>query len=254
MGGHGAARRRRRRPARAPARRRRRRRRRGRDLPAASARWSTRGAACWRGPPRRSSRRAIAELAFGLGPLEPLLADPAVEEVMVSGTRRLGRARRPAGAHRRAVRAARRSCATRSSGSWRRSAAASTRPSRCATPGCPTARASMSSLPPLALDGPALTIRRFRRRGFAREDLVANGHAAARAARPARARRAGALHAAGLRRHRLRQDDHAERAVDVRRRRRARSSRSRTRPSCGCASRTSCASRRGRPTSRAAAR
>src|ERR671938_1727353 len=28
----------------------------------------------------------IAERAFGLGPLEPLLADPAVEEVMVSGT------------------------------------------------------------------------------------------------------------------------------------------------------------------------
>jgi pilus assembly protein CpaF len=30
-------------------------------------------------------------------------------------------------------------------------------------------------LPPLALDGPALTIRRFRRRGFAPADLVANG-------------------------------------------------------------------------------
>ena len=30
-------------------------------------------------------------------------------------------------------------------------------------------------LPPLALDGPALTIRRFRRRGFSPEDLVANG-------------------------------------------------------------------------------
>jgi pilus assembly protein CpaF len=28
----------------------------------------------------------IAERAFGLGPLEPLLADPDVEEVMVSGT------------------------------------------------------------------------------------------------------------------------------------------------------------------------
>src|SRR3954469_20923001 len=30
-------------------------------------------------------------------------------------------------------------------------------------------------LPPLALDGPALTIRRFRRRGFSPEDLVVNG-------------------------------------------------------------------------------
>src|SRR5205823_12729453 len=30
-------------------------------------------------------------------------------------------------------------------------------------------------LPPLALDGPAVTIRRFRRSGFSCEDLVANG-------------------------------------------------------------------------------
>ena len=28
----------------------------------------------------------IAQRAFGLGPLEPLLADPAVDEIMVSGT------------------------------------------------------------------------------------------------------------------------------------------------------------------------
>src|SRR3954454_15963097 len=28
----------------------------------------------------------IAERSFGLGPLEPLLRDPAVEEIMVSGT------------------------------------------------------------------------------------------------------------------------------------------------------------------------
>src|SRR3954463_2805617 len=28
----------------------------------------------------------IAERAFGLGPLEPLLADPAVDEIMVCGT------------------------------------------------------------------------------------------------------------------------------------------------------------------------
>src|SRR5688572_7309373 len=29
----------------------------------------------------------IAERAFGLGPVEPLLADPEVDEIMVSGTR-----------------------------------------------------------------------------------------------------------------------------------------------------------------------
>ena len=40
----------------------------------------------------------IAERAFGLGPLEPLLADPSVDEIMVSGLRAgLGRAARAAG-------------------------------------------------------------------------------------------------------------------------------------------------------------
>ena len=48
----------------------------------------------------------IAERAFGLGPLEPLLADPAVDEIMVSGTRAgVGRAARAAGGDRRALRA-----------------------------------------------------------------------------------------------------------------------------------------------------
>ena len=72
-------------------------------------------------------------------------------------------------------------------------------------------------VPPLALDGPALTIRRFRPRGFAPEDLVAAGTLTARAAGLPRARGAGALHAARLRRDRLGQDDDAERAVGVRR-------------------------------------
>ena len=84
----------------------------------------------------------VAERSFGLGPLEPLLADPAVDEVMVNGAGRgVGRARRAHRAHRRDVRDRRATCATRSSGSSRRSGGASTRPSRCATRGCPTARA-----------------------------------------------------------------------------------------------------------------
>ena len=33
--------------------------------------------------------RRVAERSFGLGPLEPLLADPAVDEVMVSGAGRV---------------------------------------------------------------------------------------------------------------------------------------------------------------------
>ena len=54
---------------------------------------------------------------------------------------RVGRARRAAGARPASRSRPRPSCATRSSGSSRRSGAASTRPSRCATRGCPTARA-----------------------------------------------------------------------------------------------------------------
>src|SRR5688500_16536408 len=36
-------------------------------------------------------------------------------------------------------------------------------------------------IPPLSIDGPLLTIRRFRRRGFAAQDLVANGTLSAEA-------------------------------------------------------------------------
>src|SRR6476620_2503016 len=91
----------------------------------------------------------VAELAFGLGPLEPLLRDPgfateadlrhAIERLLAPLGRRadeaepLCDARLPDGSRVNVV------------------------------------------LPPLALDGPALTIRRFRRRGFSGEDLVANG-------------------------------------------------------------------------------
>ena len=107
---------------------------------------------------------------------------------------------------------------------------------------------------PLALDGSVLTIRRFRPRGFGPADLVANGDLGAAAARPARERRARALQRPHQRRHRLGQDDDAQRADGVHRRATSGSSPSRTPPSCACATRTSCGSRRGRRRSRAAAR
>jgi pilus assembly protein CpaF len=54
---------------------------------------------------RAELARRVLLLATGLGPLEPLLADPAVDEVMVKRpARNLGRARRPPGAQRRGVR------------------------------------------------------------------------------------------------------------------------------------------------------
>ena len=114
----------------------------------------------------------IVERSYGLGPLEPLLRDPAVDEVMVSGcapvwVERGGRLERTG------VRFA-------SDADLRdaieRILAPLGRRVDDASPVC-DARLSDGSrvhvvIPPLAVDGPALTIRRFRRRGFGPEDLV----------------------------------------------------------------------------------
>ncbi|HET9738034.1 MAG TPA: CpaF family protein [Solirubrobacteraceae bacterium] len=117
----------------------------------------------------------IAERAFGLGPLEPLLADPAVEEVMVCGTapvwvERAGRVERTAVrfASERELRDA-----------IERILAPLGRRVDEAEPLCdarlPDGSRVNVVIPPLALDGPVLTIRRFRRRGFTPEELVEGG-------------------------------------------------------------------------------
>jgi len=117
----------------------------------------------------------IAERAFGLGPLEPLLRDPAVEEVMVCGTdpvwvERGGRLERTAVrfASERDLREA-----------IERILAPLGRRVDEAEPVCdarlPDGSRVNVVVPPLAVDGPALTIRRFRRRGFTPGELVANG-------------------------------------------------------------------------------
>jgi pilus assembly protein CpaF len=117
----------------------------------------------------------IAERAFGLGPLEPLLRDPAVDEVMVCGTapvwvERGGRLE-PTGvrfAHEHELRDA-----------IERILAPLGRRVDEAEPLCdarlPDGSRVNVVIPPLALDGPVLTIRRFRRRGFTPAELVANG-------------------------------------------------------------------------------
>jgi pilus assembly protein CpaF len=145
------------------------------DLPARIRALVDREAAVLDAPTRADLAGRIAERAFGLGPLEPLLADPAVEEVMVCGTapvwvERAGRlepttVRFP---DERDLRDA-----------IERILAPLGRRADEAEPLC-DARLHDGSrvnvvLPPLALDGPVLTIRRFRRRGFTAEELVANG-------------------------------------------------------------------------------
>jgi pilus assembly protein CpaF len=117
----------------------------------------------------------IAERSFGLGPLEPLMRDPAVDEIMVCGTLPVFVERRGK-VEPTAVRFA-------TEGDLRhaieRILAPLGRRVDDASPLCdarlPDGSRVNVVIPPLALDGPVLTIRRFRRQGFSAQDLVAAG-------------------------------------------------------------------------------
>jgi pilus assembly protein CpaF len=126
-------------------------------------------------PSRERLVAMVAERSFGLGPLEPLLADPAVDEVMVNGTGAVW-VERGGRLDAAAVR-------FDSEGSLRHAIERILAPlGRRVDEACPLVDARLPDgsrvnvvIPPLALDGPALTIRRFRRRGMSPDDLVAAG-------------------------------------------------------------------------------
>jgi pilus assembly protein CpaF len=117
----------------------------------------------------------IVRLATGLGPLEPLLADASVDEVMVNGpsevwVERRGRVERAAeefGSEAELMNAIERVLAPLG------------RRVDEASPMCdarlPDGSRVNVVVPPLAVDGACMTIRRFRPHGFSLEDLVANG-------------------------------------------------------------------------------
>jgi pilus assembly protein CpaF len=124
---------------------------------------------------RDALRERVMLLATGLGPLEPLLADPSVDEVMVNGPRevyverggRLQRAGVQFGSEAELMHAIERVLAPLG------------RRVDEASPLC-DARLSDGSrvnvvIPPLSLTGPCLTVRRFRHEGFSLRQLVANG-------------------------------------------------------------------------------
>jgi pilus assembly protein CpaF len=117
----------------------------------------------------------IAERAFGLGPLEPLLRDPAVDEVMVCGTAPVWVER----GGRLEPTTVRFGTETELRDAIERILAPLGRRVDEAEPLCdarlPDGSRVNVVIPPLALDGPVLTIRRFRRRGFTPEELVVNG-------------------------------------------------------------------------------
>jgi pilus assembly protein CpaF len=117
----------------------------------------------------------IAERSFGLGPLEPLLGDPAVDEVMVNGPRqvwveRAGRIE-PTGVSFDDEAALRHAIERILAPLGRR--VDESEPLVDAR--LPDGSRVNVVVAPLALDGPILTIRRFRPRGFGPDDLVANG-------------------------------------------------------------------------------
>lgn len=121
--------------------------------------------------------RRIAQRSFGLGPLESLLTDPEVDEVMVNGTG-------PASVF--VERAGRVEAADVRFGSEaelrhtvERILAPLGRRVDEAQPLCdarlPDGSRVNVVIPPLALDGSVLTIRRFRQRGMSPAELVAGG-------------------------------------------------------------------------------
>jgi pilus assembly protein CpaF len=130
-------------------------------------------------PLPEAERAALCErvvlLATGLGPLEPLLSDRTVDEVMVNGpdavyVERGGRLERTGvsfGGESELLHAIERILAPLG------------RRVDEASPLCDARMADGSRvnvvIPPLSLSGPCLTIRRFRREGFSLRELVANG-------------------------------------------------------------------------------
>jgi pilus assembly protein CpaF len=117
----------------------------------------------------------IAERSFGLGPLEALLADPSVDEVMVNGPGQVWVEREG----RLEPTAARFAGDAELHHAIERILAPLGRRVDEAEPLCdarlPDGSRVNVVVAPLALDGSVLTIRRFRRRGFGPDELVSNG-------------------------------------------------------------------------------
>ena len=128
------------------------------------------------GPDERAELvRRVAERSFGLGPLEPLLADPEVDEVMVNGTGTVWVERRG----RLEATDVTFSDEAELRHAIERILAPLGRRVDEAEPLCdarlPDGSRVNVVLPPLAVDGPTLTIRRFRPRGLTPAELVARG-------------------------------------------------------------------------------
>src|SRR3954451_19818814 len=131
------------------------------------------------GPGSRAElARRVAERSFGLGPIEPLLADPQVDEIVVNGAGPTGRVWVE-----RAGRLERVETGFAGESELRHAIERILAPlGRRIDEAEPMVDARLPDgsrvnvvIPPLAVDGSAVTIRRFRPRGFGPRDLVAAG-------------------------------------------------------------------------------
>jgi pilus assembly protein CpaF len=124
---------------------------------------------------REALCRRVLLLATGLGPLEPLLSDPAVDEVMVNGPEEVYVERRG----RLEAAGVRFDSEAELLHAIERILAPLGRRVDEASPLCDARLADGSRvnvvIPPLSLSGPCLTVRRFRREGFSLRELVAGG-------------------------------------------------------------------------------
>jgi len=124
---------------------------------------------------RAELTRRVAERALGLGALEPLLQDPEVDELMVTGTRPVWierRGRLEQTTVRFASDAELRDTIERILAPLGRRIDES---SPLVDARLPDGSRVNAVIPPLALDGPVLTIRRFGGRGLGPEELLAAG-------------------------------------------------------------------------------
>ena len=109
-------------------------------------------------------------------------------------------------------------------------------------------------VPPLAIDGPALTIRKFKKDKLTLDQLVKFGAISPEGAEILQIIGRCRANVADLRRHRLGQDHAAQLPDPATSTTTSASSPAKTPPNCNCSSRTWCGWKRARPTSRARAR
>ena len=188
----------------------------------AAVRAGARGDAAVGGRPQPASRRTSATRSSATARWSPCCATPRSPRSWSTA-----RTRSTSSARARSTPSRRRSpatctCAAPSTRSSAGSAGASTRRSPMVDARLPDGSRVNAVIPPIALDGSMLTIRKFAADPFTDRDLIALRHASPRAVRDVL--QACVLRPAqhpDLRRHRLRQDDPAQRPVRLHPRRRA---------------------------------